>query len=97
MENKKTKHPWAARLGVATSMLALAFLGVILTDIKSSGGWEYWKWTVPIYALLAIWLSWYIRRTKETVSPITLGHELLHWAGLLAAVYLVSVYVNMDF
>lgn len=89
------KHPWWARLGVGIAMLIVAFIGVILTDLESSGAWDYWKWTVPVYALLALWLSWYIRRTKSTVSPITLWHELLHWVGLFAAVFLVSLFVEM--
>lgn len=89
------KHPWWARLTVSTIMLILAFFGILLTDIRASGGWEYWKWTIPVYALLGLWLSWYTRRTKDTISPITLGHELLHWLGLFASIFLVSVYVEM--
>ena len=70
----KPKHPWGARLSVGVAMLILAFLGIILTDLRTEGGWGYWKWTVPIYALMALWLSWYERRTKEALSPITLMH-----------------------
>ena len=95
METAHPKHPWWARLAVGIAMLALAFLGVILTDLESSGDWEYWKWTVPAYAVLALWLSWYIRRSKETVSPVTLWHEILHWIGLFGAVVLVSTFVEM--
>jgi hypothetical protein len=95
MEPEKPKHPWWARLSVGIAMLVLAFLGVLLTDLESTGDWEYWKWTVPAYAILALWLSWYVRRTKQTVSPITLWHELLHWVGLFGAVLLVSMFVDM--
>lgn len=91
----KPKHPWIARLTVGIIMLVLAFLGIVLTDLRTSGGWEYWKWTVPIYAVLALWLSWYIRRTKDTVSPIALWHEMLHWLGLFAAIVLVEVYIHV--
>lgn len=89
------KHPWGARLGVAIAMLVLAFFGIVLTDLRTAGGWEYWKWTIPLYAIMALWLSWYERRTKETISPITLWHEALHWFGLFAAIILVEVYVHM--
>ena len=44
---------------------------------------------------MALWLSWYERRTKEALSPITLMHELLHWLGLFAAIVLVEVYVHV--
>ncbi len=90
----KAKHPWIARLTVGTIMLLLAFVGVIITDIKYLGGWNYWKWIVPINAFLALWLSWYERKNKETLSPITLWHELLHWIGLLASILLLEVYVK---
>lgn len=89
------KHPWWARLSVGILMLALAFIGIVLTDLLSTGGWEYWKWTIPVYALMALWLSWYERRTRETVSPITLWHEALHWFGLFAVIVLIEVYVHM--
>lgn len=91
----ETKHPWKARLIVGIIMLFLAFLGMVFTDVFSTGGWDYWKWMVGIYALLALWLSWYVRRQRETISPITLGHELLHWVGVVAAVFLVSYYVYL--
>lgn len=91
----KPKHPWWARLGVGIAMLILAFIGIVLTDLHESGGWEYWKWTVPVYAVMALWLSWYERRSRETVSPITIWHEALHWFSLFAVIVLVEVYVNM--
>jgi hypothetical protein len=91
----KPKHPWWARLGVGISMLILAFIGIVVTDLHHSGGWEYWKWTVPLYAVMALWLSWYERRTRDTVSPITIWHEMLHWFGLFAVIVLIEVYVHM--
>lgn len=91
----KPKHPWWARLCVAVLMLLLAFTGIIVTDLESSGGWAYWKWIIPINAALALWLSWYERRQKETISPITLGHEALHWLGLFGVIVLLEVYVEM--
>ena len=94
---KEPKHPWWARVTVCIIMLVLAFIGVIVTDIVSTGGWNYWKWIVPIYALLALWLSWYERRKKEAVNPITLWHEFLHWVALFGAVIILEVYVEMGF
>ncbi len=89
------KHPWWARLAVAVAMLLLAFVGIIVTDLELSGGWEYWKWTIPLYAGMALWLSWYERRTKESLSAITLWHEALHWIALFFAIVLIEVYVQM--
>ena len=91
----QTRHPWKARLGVGIIMLFLAFLGMVITDIRQSGGWDYWKWVVPVYALLALWLSWYVRQKMQILTPITLGHEVLHWLGVIAAVFMVSFFVHL--
>lgn len=91
----KPKHPWMARLVIGIAMLALAFIGIILTNLRTEGGWEYWKWIVPIYAVMSLWLSWYERRSKDTINPITLWHEALHWFGLFAVIVLLEIYVHM--
>jgi hypothetical protein len=88
-------HPWGARLGVALAMLSLAFLGLILTDVELTGGWNYWKWTVPVYGLMALWLSWYLRRKKSSFSLVTLWHEVLHWFSLIVFVYLISIFLHI--
>jgi len=76
-------------------MLLLAFLGLIVTDVRANGGWDYWKWAVPGYALLALWLSWYLKRQKGALQPARLGHELLHWGGLIGSVFLVSAFIHL--
>ncbi len=91
---EKHKHPWMARLSVSIIMLLLGFIGMVISYIHRDGSWFYWKWAIPIYALLALWLSWYIREKSKTLSPITLWHELLHWIGLVAAVFLVSFFIR---
>jgi hypothetical protein len=88
-------HPWKARLSVGIIMLALAFFGMVVTDLRTGGGLDYWKWMVPVYAILALWLSWYVKRKQQTVSPITIWHEVLHWAGLICAIFLVSHLVQL--
>jgi hypothetical protein len=92
---KEIKHPWKARLAVGMVMLLLAFLGMVVTDVRSGGGFDYWKWVVPIYAILALWLSWYIRKQQQVITPITLGHEVLHWLGVIAAVFVVSFFIHL--
>lgn len=76
-------------------MLALAFIGLVFTNVSHDKGWIYWKWVSPVYGLLALWLSWYLRRKKEVVSTIQLWHELLHWVGLILSVFLVSEFVDI--
>ena len=91
----KPAHPMLARLIVAVVMLCLAFFGLIITQINQSGAFGYWKWTAPIYVVLALGLSWYERRDQSILKPATIWHELLHWTGLIAAVYLISLYVSL--
>jgi hypothetical protein len=76
-------------------MLVLAFLGMVITDIRTEGGWDYWRWVVPVYAILALWLSWYVKRKQHPINSITIGHELLHWIGLICAIFLVSHLVQL--
>lgn len=91
----KPAHPMLARFVVLAAMLLLALIGVVLTDVNKSGAFRYWQWTAVLYALLALGLSWYERRSAEAFRPATLWHELLHWVGLNAAVYLISLYVSI--
>lgn len=87
-------HPWRARLAVGLIMLVLAFIGLVVTDVRDSGGWDYWLWIVPVYALLALWLSWYLRHHSHSLSLVSIWHEIVHWAILGASVVLVSVFVQ---
>lgn len=75
-------------------MIAIALGGVIATDIRASGAWNYWRFAIPAYALLALWLSWYLRRQGTGLSAVTITHELLHWAGLVGAVFLITSFVH---
>ncbi|MDE3045698.1 MAG: hypothetical protein KGJ02_03545 [Verrucomicrobiota bacterium] len=88
-------HPQIARLLVALAILSLCLLGVILTDIYSSGDFTYWIWATPLIALLALGLSFYEHRTRTVFRPATLFHELLHWLGLIAAVFLVAYFYHL--
>lgn len=89
-----TQHHWKVRFTIALTMLVLAFVGIILTNIFSTGAWSYWKIIVPIYAVMALWLSWYMRRDQSVVKPITIWHEVLHWVGLFGAILLVELFVE---
>jgi hypothetical protein len=91
----KPHHRMLARGIIGLIMVALAFFGLILTDIQKTGAFGYWEWISPVYAVLGLWLSWYEKRNKEATRPITIFHELLHWGGLIGAVALVSMYVRI--
>ncbi len=89
------KHPWGARFWVCVILLALSFIGLVFTNLYEEGGWYYWKYAVPVYALIALWLSWYLRQNKQSLSLLTLGHEIFHWLGLMGAAFLVTQFYHM--
>jgi len=93
LEEKK-HHPWKARFFVALTMLVLAFVGLIFSDIRKDGAWSYWRVMAFVFALLCLWLSWYLRRKKRSLSFVKIYHEIFHWISLILAVYLVSVLVR---
>lgn len=94
MEEQK-KHPFKARLFVGILMLVFAFLGVIVTDIWRDGSWNYWRVMSPVFAVLSLWLSWYMRKGGKKLNSATIWHELAQWAGLIGAVYLMSGFVHI--
>jgi hypothetical protein len=84
-----------ARLIVLSLMLIIAFTGLILTDVFKTGAFLYWQCSAVAYAALALFLSWYERRDASIFKPVTLLKEILHWLGLNASVYLISIYVDL--
>lgn len=92
---KKHHHHWKMRLLVALIMLGLSFIGLIVSDLKQNGAWNYWRVMVPVYALLCLFLSWYLRRQKKIMTASTIWHELVQWAGLALSVYLISIFVDI--
>lgn len=87
---------WRSRLLVAALMLLLTFIGLIITYIESANSivsWYYWLAMGPIFAIIAIAYSFYLRKKK--VDRITeVWHEVLHWVGMLIALFLIHVYVH---
>jgi len=89
------KHPWRVRTIVGLLMLILSFVGLIITDTTKDEAWYYWRAMTPIYALLSIILSWYLRGTAVYTFKTEIWQEILHWIGLLLAVYIVSTFVSI--
>ncbi len=85
---------WKPRLFVGGIMLLMAFGGLIIIDIGPANAWLYWHIMVGVYAVLSMSLSWYLKHKNSRFGISTLGMELLHWIGLILAVYLVSILVS---
>lgn len=95
MENQSSKHSWTARFIVGIIILALAFIGLILTNMKAESAWRFWQIATIIIALLALGLSFYLKHMKKIPSASLLRNEILHWLGLIGSVYITSIYVHL--
>lgn len=90
----KHHHHWKMRLFIAIIMLGLSFIGLIVSDLRANGAWNYWRVMVPVFAVLCLFLSWYLRHKQKIMTVTTIWHELVQWFGLALGVYLISVFVN---
>ena len=88
-------HPWRARVIVTLLMVILGFIGLVITDISKVHAWTYWRLMVPVFAILCLGLSWYLRKGQHVVRITTIWHEILHWIGLGLSVYLVDLFVRI--
>lgn len=84
---------WKVRIVVDIIMLVLAFIGLFIADTSPKSNWLYWRIVAPIYAILCIWLGWYMRRNLK-LSRRHILQDILLWVGLLVAFYLVSLLVS---
>jgi len=87
------KHHWKAHIIVALFLVIISFVGMFVTNFFQSVAWFYWDFMIPVFALLCIVLSW-LDATGHHLDGVTLLHEILHWASILATIYLVSVFVH---
>lgn len=87
-------HPWKARFLVGLAMIVLSFVGLILTSLSDGGAEMYWKIVTPIFAILSIWLSCYLRKKGSSFSLATLVREIFHWIAMLLGVFLYCFFVK---
>ena len=92
---KQHHHRWLARFVVSGLMILLAFIGLIVASLRQDGAWQYWRIMVPIFTVLSLWLSWYLRKKKHSFTAVKIWHEILHWLSLIVSVYFVSLFVDL--
>src|SRR3989344_2508063 len=92
-EQSPSHKRWKARFIVSVIMLILAFINSLIIEIHPL----FWIFTyimAGIDAILTIWLVWYVRQHLTVPFPGNLWHMVLHWIGLVAALYLIAVFVR---
>lgn len=74
---------------ILLTLIALSAIGIGITNFSPADSFWFWAAMVPIFGATSIYVGWSkARRRGEGVARI-IRVQLLHWAGLLAAVILV--------
>lgn len=92
---KHISAPTKLRLVAALLMLALGFTGVVVTDIKKDGAWDYWRALCIIYALMSLGMSRHLKHRGWKSTAMTIWHEIAHWAGLFGSILIASWFVHI--
>lgn len=85
-----------SRLVISLILLIFSIVGIFVTEFSPAMAWYYWMVMVPLFAALSVWLNWYVSKHHE-ISSSLVWREILHWIGLLFAVYIVSAAVHNGF
>jgi hypothetical protein len=73
-------------------MLALAIIGVGVTQLAASGGWRYWIGLAVVYAGISVVRTWQL--AKRAGKPVwrMVRSQVLHWAATLVAIKIVLLF-----
>jgi hypothetical protein len=91
---EKHRHFLKLRFCISVIMLALGFLGIIITDVRKDGAWDFWRVIAILYALCSLSLSLLLHKSRARATLMTLWQELLHWVGLILAIGVVAYFVK---
>lgn len=83
------------RLFVAVVMLLLGFAGLVVTQVSKEGAWNYWKYVSVLFAFLSIGLTLHLRKEGLKTTLVHIWHEVAHWVGLIAAIFITSYLIQM--
>jgi hypothetical protein len=77
-------------------LVLLAAIGVGVTNFSPQYGYHYWLAMVPVFAFVNLLTSW----TRVSAGGGNVGSILLaqglHWAGALAAIYVIFLLFDMN-
>jgi hypothetical protein len=88
-------HPWKARFIVGLIMIILSFVGLVFSSFSQNAAWVYWRIAGGLFAILSIWLSWYLRKKTASFGIGTLFREIFHWVALILGILLFSLFVEV--
>jgi hypothetical protein len=87
------KLQWIKKLSlyewVVIDLMILAVVGVAINHFAPAKSYSYWLVMVPVFGIACIVLEWSRARVRGKSGWAILHDQLLHWAGVLAAIYLI--------
>lgn len=84
-----------ARFFICTSILLLALMSLLLLVIHPVSYWYFTILMAVLVSLLSTWLTWYLKyHYSEKFIKGLFRKQALHWLGVLAIVYLLTLLVN---
>lgn len=74
---------------VLVALVALSAAGVAINDYAPATAFRYWLWMAPVFGVVSIAAAW--SRAQRRGDPVgrIVPTQLLHWLGVVAAVYLI--------
>ena len=70
-------------------LVLLSGIGVAINDLSPKSAFRYWLWMAPTFGVISVGAAWWrAARTSESI-PTAVWRQVLHWAGVIGAVYLV--------
>ena len=93
--NLPVYHFLKLRFFISCLMIALAFVGLVVTELRQDGAWNYWRFLCIVFAIISIGMNFFLRKKEKVSFLATFWHELFHWLGLLFTVTIVSVMVEV--
>jgi hypothetical protein len=74
---------------ILITLIALSAIGIGVTNFEPVKSFWYWAGMAPVFGLVSLFIGWSkARRRGEGVSRI-IRVQILHWAGLFAAIVLI--------
>jgi len=95
MDSPPPRESFAKSMGtdeaILLTLIALSAIGIGVTNFDAAKSFWYWTIMAPVFGLVSLFIGWSkARRRGEGVSRIV-RVQILHWAGLFAAIVLIYI------
>jgi hypothetical protein len=79
---------------VLAVLVLLSFIGIGVSDFSTRTGLWYWVFMVPVFGATCLFTQWSNARAGGQVWYKLIWTQVLHWGGLLLAIYLVYLLMS---